>query len=321
MATILLTGGAGFIGSHVVDALLKRGDTIVCVDNLNDYYDPKIKIKNVMHNFNNPNFHFYVLDLEHKDQIATLFKKFKIDKILHLAARAGVRPSIQNPLAYREANVSGTINLLELAKEFGIKNFVCASSSSVYGAANKIPFNEDDNTDRPLSPYAASKKACEIYCYNYSYLCDLSVTCLRYFTVYGPRNRPDMAIYKFADDIVNGKEITLYGTGDEIKRDWTFVADIVEGTLRALDFENKSKFEIINIGNNTPVPVTKLVALLEKELGKKAKMKRAPLPTGEVPITYADTNKIKKLLNWQPTTPIEEGVKHFVKWFKEHKGL
>ncbi len=274
-----------------------------------------------MHNFNNPNFHFYVLDLEHKDQIATLFKKFKIDKILHLAARAGVRPSIQNPLAYREANVSGTINLLELAKEFGIKNFVCASSSSVYGAANKIPFNEDDNTDRPLSPYAASKKACEIYCYNYSYLCDLSVTCLRYFTVYGPRNRPDMAIYKFADDIVNGKEITLYGTGDEIKRDWTFVADIVEGTLRALDFENKSKFEIINIGNNTPVPVTKLVALLEKELGKKAKMKRAPLPTGEVPITYADTNKIKKLLNWQPTTPIEEGVKHFVKWFKEHKGL
>jgi len=321
MSTILLTGGAGFIGSHVVDALLKRGDTVVCIDNLNDYYDPKIKIKNIIHNLDNPKFHFYSMELEHKDQVAKLFEKFKIDKILHLAARAGVRPSIIDPIAYREANVSGTVNLLQLAKEYKIRHFVFASSSSVYGGNNKIPFNEDDITDKPLSPYAASKKACEIYCYNYSYLCDLNVICLRYFTVYGPRNRPDMAIYKFAEDITNGKEITLYGKGDEVKRDWTYVSDIVEGTLRALDYHQKSKFEIINIGNNKPVPVTKLVALLEKGLGKKAKIKRAPLPPGDVLITYADTKKIKKLLGWKPTTPIEKGVPQFVKWFKQHKGL
>ncbi len=317
MATIMVTGGAGFIGSHVVDKLLARGDVVVCVDNLNNYYDPKIKLKNISHNLSNPNFHFYVLDLENKDQVAPLFAKYKVDKILHLAAKAGVRPSIIDPIGYKEANVSATVNLLQLANEFGIKHFVCASSSSVYGANSKVPFSEDDSTDKPMSPYAASKKACEIYCYNYSHLSDLNVTCLRYFTVYGPRNRPDMAIYKFAESIADGKEIAVYGEGDEVKRDWTFVADIVEGTIRALDLSDKHKFEILNIGHNTPVPVTYLVSLLEKELGKKAKIKRSKLPPGDVPITFADTSKIKKLLNWQPTTSIEEGVKHFAKWFKQ----
>lgn len=312
---ILVTGGAGFIGSHVIDALLKRGDHVICIDNLNDYYDPKIKIKNIAHNFPNPNFHFTVLDIEHKQQLTSIFQNFRIDKILHLAARAGVRPSIENPIGYKEANVTGTVNLLQLAKEFKINRFVFASSSSVYGANNKIPFSEDDNTDHPLSPYAASKKACEIYCYNYSHLCDLSVTCLRYFTVYGPRNRPDMAIAKFAKSMQEGKEITLHGTGDEVKRDWTFIADIVEGTLRVLDAPQKNKFEITNIGNNTPVPVTYLVQLLEKEMGTKAKIKRAPLPPGDVPITYADISKIKAQFGWHPTTPIEAGVKKFVEWF------
>jgi len=317
MAKILVTGGAGFIGSHVIDKLLERGDTVVCVDNLNDYYSPKTKIGNIKHHFDNPNFHFYVLDLKRKDRIAPLFAKYEFDKVLHLAARAGVRPSIVNPLAYRDSNVTATINLLQLATEFGVKNFVCASSSSVYGGNKKVPFEETDVTDHPLSPYAASKKACEIYCYNYSYLADLNVTCLRYFTVYGPRNRPDMAIYKFATAIANDKEITLYGEGDEVKRDWTFVDDIVKGTIKALDASDKHKFEIMNIGNNTPVPVTYLVQLLEKELGKTAKIRRGKLPQGDVLITFADTDKITKLLDWKPTTSIEEGVKHFVKWFKQ----
>src|SRR3990172_4844296 len=182
MSTILLTGGAGFIGSHCIDTLLKRGDMVICVDNLNDYYEPKIKISNIAHHFNNPKFHFYVLDIEHKEQLAPLFKQFKIDKILHLAARAGVRPSIDNPIAYREANVAGTVNLLQLAKEFGIKKFVFASSSSVYGGNTKTPFSEKDNTEKPISPYATSKKSCEMYCYTYSYLWDMQVLCLRYFT-------------------------------------------------------------------------------------------------------------------------------------------
>ncbi len=321
MTTILVTGGAGFIGSHCIDKLLARGDTVVCVDNLNDYYDPKVKIANVSHNFDKKNFHFYVLDLENKDQIATLFEKFKFDKVLHLAARAGVRPSIVQPLEYRDSNVSATVNLLQLAKEFGVKNFVFASSSSVYGGNKKIPFEENDNTDHPLSPYAASKKACEIYAYNYSYIAGLNVIGLRYFTVYGPRNRPDMAIYKFAEAIMDDKEITLYGDAEKVKRDWTFVEDIVEGTIKALDASPEHSFEILNIGNNTPVPVTYMVELLEKELGKTAKITRGPLPQGDVPITYASTDKITRLLGWKPTTPIEEGVKRFVEWFKQHKGL
>lgn len=319
--TILVTGGAGFIGSHTIERLLRDGHRVVCVDNLNDYYDPTIKINNISHNFNNPCFHFYVLDLEDKEKIAELFEQYKFDKILHLAARAGVRPSIIKPLQYRDSNVNATINLLQLASEFGVKYFVFASSSSVYGDQEITPFAEHHVTDRPLSPYAASKKACEIYAYNYSHLCDMNITALRYFTVYGPRNRPDMAIYQFAEAILKGQEIALYGEGDEIKRDWTFIEDIVEGTIRALEASHRHKFEILNIGNNNPVPISYMVALLEKELGVPAKVKRKPLPPGDVPITCADTNKIETLLGWRPTTPIEDGVKKFIVWFKEHKGI
>ncbi|PIN75438.1 hypothetical protein COV18_03415 [Candidatus Woesearchaeota archaeon CG10_big_fil_rev_8_21_14_0_10_37_12] len=320
--TILLTGGAGFIGSHIADTLLERGDEVLCVDNLNNYYSPKTKIQNISHNFENPLFHFYVEDIKNKDKIAKIFEKHKIDKIIHLAARAGVPASILDPLAYRESNVVGTVNILQLAKEFGIKNIVLASSSSVYWGGERLPFSEDDNsTDHPVNPYAASKKACEIYAHNYSQLCNMKITCLRYFTVYGPRNRPDMAVYLWADSIANGKEITLYGEGDEVKRDWTYIKDIVEGTLKALERNSDKQFEILNIGNGRPVPIKYMVELLEQALGKKANIVRHSLRQGDFPINYADTTKMTNVLGWKPTTQIEDGIKDFVAWFKQHKGL
>lgn len=315
--TYLITGGAGFIGSNLIDFLLNKGENIVCADNLNYFYDPKTKVNNIYHHFNNKNFHFFIVDIENKSQLSNIFKNYNIEKVIHLAARAGVRQSIEDPLSYKETNVTGTVNLLQLSKEFNVKNFVFASSSSVYGDNRKIPFNENDHTSSPSSPYAASKKACEIYCYNYSYLCDLNVRVLRYFTVYGPRNRPDMAIFQFAEKIDNGEEIIIFGEKDEVKRDWTFVNDIIEGTVKAAEVNNK--FEIINLGNNNPVSVTYLVSLLEKELGKKAKIKRTPLPQGDVTVTYADISKAKTILNWEPKTSIEEGVKKFVDWYNNMK--
>ena len=317
---ILVTGGAGFIGSHCVDVLLKRGDTVICVDNLNDFYDPKIKLGNIAQHKKNPAFSLHKIDIAEK-AMAELIAKTKPDKILHLAARAGVQPSLKDPVEYVRSNVLGTTNILEAAKKAGVKNIVMASSSSVYGGNKKVPFSEEDRVDNPYSPYAASKKSTEVIAANYHHITGMHIAALRYFTVYGPRNRPDMAIYTFAEKIFKGKEVTLYGKGDEIKRDWTYITDIVEGTIAALDNIEKIGFEIVNLGNSKPVAVNYFVSLLEKELGKKAKVKRAPLPTGDVPITFADTNKAKKLLGWQPTTPIEEGVKHFIKWFKENKDL
>ncbi len=311
---VLVTGGAGFIGSHCVDVLLARGDEVVCVDNFNDFYDAKIKKANI--SGHKKNFTLYEADIGDFSAVDKIIKKEKPDKILHLAARAGVQPSIKDPLEYVRSNIVGTTNLLEACRKHGILNFVFASSSSVYGGNKKVPFSEEDRVDNPYSPYAATKKSCEVIAANYHHVAGMHIAALRYFTVYGPRNRPDMAIYTFAEKIKKGEEITLYGKGDEIKRDWTFVADIVDGTIKALDNGDKFGFEIINLGNSKPVPVTYLVALLEKAIGKKAKTKRAPLPTGDVPITYADISKAKRILNWQPATSIEEGVNKFAHWFK-----
>ena len=311
---ILVTGGAGFIGSHCVDVLLARGDKVVCVDNFNDFYDKKVKKANIAKH--KKNFTLYEADIGDFEAVDKIIKKEKPDKILHLAARAGVQPSLKNPLEYVRSNIVGTTNLLEACRKHGILDFVFASSSSVYGGNKKVPFSEEDRVDNPYSPYAATKKSCEVLAANYHHVAGMHIVGLRYFTVYGPRNRPDMAIYTFAEKIKAGREIILYGKGDEIKRDWTYIADIVDGTIKALDNVEKFGFEIINLGNSKPVPVTYLVALLEKVLGKKAKTKRAPLPVGDVPITYADATKAKKLLNWQPTTPIEQGVKKFAAWFK-----
>lgn len=321
MATILLTGGAGFIGSHCTEALLKRGDKVVCVDNFNNYYDPAIKRHNISQHQKHQNFALYEEDIADADAMRRIFDKENPDKVLHLAARAGVQPSIKDPVEYARSNVLGTTVLLDAANKAGVKDFVFASSSSVYGGNKKVPFSEQDNVSNPYSPYAATKRACELIASTYHRLHGTRIAALRYFTVYGERNRPDMAIYTFAQAITDGKEITLYGEGEDIKRDWTYIADIIAGTLAALDNSEKLGFDIINIGNNTPVPVQRLVELLEHELGKKATIKRAPLPAGDVPITYADTSKAKQLLNWQASTPIEDGVKRFVRWFKEHKSL
>ena len=222
---ILVTGGAGFIGSHLCDRLLKEGKEVICVDNLTPYYSPKIKLDNIKNNLENPNFNFFAIDIENRKQLEEIFKNNQIGIVVHLAARAGVRPSIEKPLLYKDTNVSGTLNLLELSKKYKIKNFIFGSSSSVYGNKKKIPFSETDNVDYPISPYAASKKACELYCYTYSYLCDLNVTCLRFFTVYGPRGRPDMAPYLFTKLIMEEKTLKKFGDG-ESKRDYTYVREI-----------------------------------------------------------------------------------------------
>lgn len=317
MQTILVTGGAGFIGSHCVDRLLARGDRVVCVDNFNDFYDPKVKRANVEHHkLQTANYKLIEADIADNAAMQKVFAAHKFDRILHLAARAGVQPSLKDPLEYVRSNVVGTTVLLELARQEGIDKFVFASSSSVYGGNRKVPFSETDNVDNPYSPYAATKKACEVLGSNYHHIAGMHVVALRFFTVYGPRNRPDMAIYRFAQDISDGKEIVLYGAGDEIKRDWTFVDDVVTGTIAALDSVEKFGFEVFNLGGSNPVSLPYFVGLLEQELGKKAVVTRVPLPVGDVPITYADPMKAKQLLGWEPKTPIEEGVKKFVEWFK-----
>ncbi len=315
---ILVTGGAGFIGSHVCDELLSKGKEVVCLDNLNDYYSPKAKISNILHNLNNDKFHFLTNNIREKHKLDHLFKKFNFEGIIHLAARAGVRASIEDPLAYKATNVLGTVNLLQSAKEFGVKNFVFASSSSVYGDSAQIPFSEDDQkVGRPISPYAASKASCELFAYNYSQMFDLNVTGLRFFTVYGPRNRPDMAVYKFAESIDKGKQIELFNNG-ELQRDFTYVKDIVDGTIAAYE-KNNWTYEILNLGNSKPIKTKYLVELLEKNLGKKAIITSPIKPKTDLAATHADVSKAKRLLNWEPKTSIEEGVAKFVEWYKKSK--
>ncbi len=312
---LLVTGGAGFIGSHVCEALLERGDKVVCIDNFNDYYDPKQKEKNIFEYLKNPNFKLYRKDICDFNSLKKIFEKENPQKIIHLAARAGVRASVKQPLLYYETNVKGTLNLLNLAKEYEIKNFVFGSSSSVYGSRSKGPFSEQDRVDNPISPYAATKKAGEELCHCYHHLYNLSIICLRLFTVYGPRGRPDMAVRKFTTLINNKKEIAVYGDGTS-QRDYTYVADVVDGILKAAD--KNWKFEIINLGNNKPIKLNYLIKLIGQNLFKKAKIRREKMQPGDVLITYADIDKANNLLHWKPKTGIEEGIQKFTKWYKEH---
>ena len=323
MRNILITGGAGFIGSHLVDRLLMEGDwQVSVVDDFNDFYDPAIKRANLSAHDQNPNFHLFETDIRDKQALGKVFDEaFGVDDfqiIVHLAARAGVRPSLEQPLLYAETNVEGTLNLLELAREHGVRQFVFGSSSSVYGMNAKIPFSEDDPISQPISPYAATKAAGELLCHTYSHLYDIRCVCLRFFTVYGPRQRPDLAIHKFARLITEGKAIPVFGDGTT-QRDYTFIDDIIAGVRASIDYVadyDKSDFEVINLGESRTVELSELISLLENELGVKAKILRQPLQPGDVPQTYADITKARGLLGYNPQTQIEEGIERFVEWFR-----
>jgi UDP-glucuronate 4-epimerase len=318
--TILLTGCAGFIGSNLLDELLSKGHTVIGVDNFNDYYDPKLKEKNVSKHLTNPNFKLLKQDINKltigqfsaKGRSASGGNNKKIDTIIHLAARAGVRASIKEPLLYQKVNVAGTLHLLELAKNLRIKHFIFGSSSSVYGNDTSVPFREDAPCDRPISPYAATKRSAELLCYTYHHLYKIPVTILRFFTVYGPRNRPDMAAFKFTDAIANERPIDIYGEGTS--RDYTFIDDIINGIMAALNLQ-KSHFNIINLGNSSPVPLGKFIKTIESIVGKKAILKHKALPPGDITATFADISRAKKLLNWQPKTDLQAGLRQLWKWY------
>ncbi len=310
---ILVTGGAGFIGSHLIKKLLKQNKKVICVDDFcasggasaerggNSYYNPKFKKENIEEFLDNKNFILYKEDICNLAGLDKIFKSNKIDIIIHLAARAGVRPSIENSLLYHQINIIGTVNLLELAKKYKVKNFIFASSSSIYGNNNKVPFSESDRVDKPISPYAATKKAGELICYTYHHLYKINTACLRFFTVYGPCGRPDMAPYKFTKLISEGKEIQMYGDGNTF-RDYTYVDDIVSGIILAMNYvgENKSTYEIFNLGNSKTVKLKYFIEVIEKAVGKSAKIKKMLMQPGDVGKTYADISKSRRLLGYRP---------------------
>ena len=311
---ILVTGGAGFIGSHLVERLLDEGDwQITVVDNFNDFYAPEAKRANVSAFLSNPNFTLREVDICDAEKLREVFAETGFDVIVHLAARAGVRPSLSEPKLYAETNINGTLNLLELAREFEVEQFVFGSSSSVYGINSKVPFAEDDKISQPISPYAATKGAGELLCHTYSHLYPIRTVCLRFFTVYGARQRPDLAIHKFARLISDNKPIEMFGDGTT-RRDYTFVDDIIQGVRAAIDYR-ETPHEIFNLGESDTVELRELITLLEENLDKKAVIERQPMQPGDVPQTFADITKARKLLDYNPTTKIEEGIRKFVEWF------
>lgn len=314
METILITGGAGFIGSHLIRHLINQERHIVCLDNFNDYYDPQIKRRNVESVAGRKNYSLMEGDIRDTKFLDNLFSEFKFSRIVHLAAMAGVRNSILKPALYADVNLTGTVNLLEKAKKAGIKTFVFGSTSSVYGSNTKIPFSESDPIEGVVSPYAATKLACEEMCQVYHRLHGMGICCLRFFTVYGPAGRPDMAIYKFTDAIYNDREIEMYGDGTS-QRDYTYVDDIVQGITSAMD--RVWKFEIINLGESQTTELRQMISLIEKNLGRKAKIKQMPMQQGDVMATYADISKAKRLLEYRPSFPLEKGIERTVNWYLE----
>jgi UDP-glucuronate 4-epimerase len=314
----LVTGAAGFIGFHVARALLERGQEVIGIDNLNPYYDISLKRGRLELITPNPLFTFYHGDINKLATLETIFANHAIDRICNLAAQAGVRHSIQNPFIYEESNLKGFLNLLELARHSPVRNFVFASSSSVYGNNRKLPFSIDDTVDTPISLYAATKKANELMAHAYSHLFDIPLTGLRYFTVYGPWGRPDMALFLFTEAIINGRPIEIYNFG-KMKRDFTYIDDIVEGTIAALD--NPFKYEIFNLGNSKNVELMKLIEIIEEELGMVAEKKFLPMQPGDVPETYADIEKTKRLLGFNPKTSIRSGIRRFLSWYRRYYAL
>lgn len=322
---ILITGGAGFIGSTLADKLLKLSTSfqnninnkIIIIDNFNDYYSPELKDLNIKHNLANPDYKLYRGDICDRNLVNKIFKNHEINCVIHIAARAGVRPSLEDPLEYVRSNIEGTINILEAMRKNNVKKIVFASSSSVYGNCKAEKFTEDLKVTEPISPYAATKSACEQFLYTYSKLYDMQALCLRFFTVYGPRQRPDLAIRKFIELIEQDKPIPVYGDGTTM-RDYTYIDDIVNGIMSAIDYD-KTPYEIINLGGGSPVTLNEMITTIEKVMGKKAKIERLPMQPGDVDRTVSDITKARRLLNYNPQTSFEEGIRKFMEWRHNEK--
>ena len=315
MATYLVTGSAGFIGSKVAEFLLRDGHTVVGVDNLNTAYDVRLKEWRLRQLLPQEAFVFYRSDITNKSGLETLFQKYAFDAVLNLAAWAGVRRSVENPWIYIDTNVTGTLNLLDLCKTYEVKKFVLASTSSLYGKNNPMPYREDANTDHPLSPYAASKKAAEALAYTYHYLYGLDVTVFRYFTVYGPAGRPDMSLFRFVKWISEGEPVIVFGDGQQ-SRDFTYVEDIARGTIAGL---KPLGYEVINLGSDTPIVLMDVINLIAQLTGRKASLVFRPKHPADVPATWADISKAKRLLGWRPMLPFQKGVEALVTWYRANE--
>ena len=322
MKTYFITGGAGFIGSTLSQKLIEQGNKVVTIDNFCDFYNPKIKEDNVKELLQNENFKLYRADIRDRQAIKEIFDENKIDIVMHLAAMAGVRPSIENPILYQEVNCMGTQNILEEMREHGVKNGVFASSSSVYGNCKEVPFREDMIVDYAISPYAATKKANEVMAHVYHKLFDMNIIMLRFFTVYGPKQRPDLAINKFTRLMLEDKEIPMFGDGTT-SRDYTYIDDIVDGIIKSCDYcmNNKEVYEILNLGNSSPTTLKEMINIIGEVLRREPKIKQMPMQPGDVERTYADISKTKKLIGYQPKTTFKEGIENFVKWYKENENL
>ncbi len=316
--SILVTGGAGFIGSHLVDRLLAEEEwRVTVVDDFNDFYAPEVKRANVAPHLGQNHYRLVEAHIRDRAALDRLFSEERFGTVVHLAARAGVRPSLREPVLYTETNITGTLNLLELARAHGVGQFVFGSSSSVYGINAKVPFSENDPIRQPISPYAVTKAAGELLCHTYTHLYRIRTVCLRFFTVYGARQRPDLAIHKFARLISQGKPIPVFGDGTT-RRDYTFIDDIIAGVRAAIDYR-ASQYEVFNLGESRTVELRELIALLEKELGQRAVIDRQPIQPGDVPQTFADITKARRLLGYDPQTQIEDGLRHFVSWFRREE--
>lgn len=311
-----MTGGAGFIGSHLAEALLARGCGVAILDSLDDFYAPAIKRANLEEVFRRGNARLYEADVRDRAAVRRAFEQERPEVVIHAAARAGVQPSIEQPQLYQDVNVGGTVQLLSLARAFEVSKFIFLSSSSIYGSTARVPFVEEHVEMRPVSPYAATKLAGELMCFTYAHLFQLPIVCLRIFTVFGPRQRPDLAIHKFAALIEAGKPIPIYGDGSA-SRDYTFVDDIVAGILAAVELD--ASFEIFNLGNSHPVKLLELVQHLEHVLGKRAKLDFLPFRPGDVPITWADITKARRFLGYDPKVSLPEGIERFVAWYRGRK--
>ncbi|RSD25098.1 NAD-dependent epimerase [Mesobacillus subterraneus] len=330
---ILVTGAAGFIGFHVCNRLLIEGYEVIGADNINEYYDVKLKLERLRILEEQRNFRFYKFDLEAAMPLYAIFENHGVDIVINLAAQAGVRYSILNPHAYVQSNITGFLNILEACRDFGVKHLIYASSSSVYGANGKIPFSASDPIDHPISMYAASKKANELMAHTYSHLFNIPTTGLRFFTVYGPWGRPDMAYYSFTRDILKGNKIKVFNHGD-MRRDFTYIDDVVEGIIRLIDRapspstdwdpekpepnSSYAPYRIYNIGNNQPVQLTHFIEILERLIGQKANIEFLPMQPGDVKETYADISDLQQAVGFSPETPLETGLGHFVEWYKKY---